>query len=236
MSTRGKVLPSRAVSLIGQRFGKLVVVERAANSPNGNARWSCVCDCGSKTTSFGSDLRRHRTTTCGCGANQATRNRHAVKRDLVGKRFGRLTVIEFAGLNSYPRSTWRCRCDCGEQVVVTGHHLAGKETVSCGCRRREVLALRPTWMIKEEVGYVAAHGRVKSLHGPASRHLCVDCLNPAEDWSYDHEDLDERCDVRGRPYSMDPLHYSPRCRTCHKSFDSVANRAGSEIATEGARE
>lgn len=28
--------------------------------------------------------------------------------DLTGKRFGRLTVIEYAG-----KSKWICKCDCG---------------------------------------------------------------------------------------------------------------------------
>lgn len=233
MSTQGKKLPARASDLTGKRFGSLEVLARHGNSAGGSATWVCRCDCGNTTTSAGSDLRRGRTWTCGCGSAEAARRRHAEARDLDGQRFGRLTVIAFAGLNSYPRALWLCRCDCGEEVNVTGHHLTAGETVSCGCRGREVMALRPTWLIKSVVGYVAAHGRVKTLHGAARTHLCVDCLGPAEDWSYDHEDSSELTDKRGRSYSMNPSHYWPRCRLCHKSFDSAVSGTASVDAREG---
>lgn len=223
----------RTTDLVGSRFGRLIVVERAGSSAAGNATWKCKCDCGKTTTSAGSDLRRGRTQTCGCGSAEATRSRHATSRDLAGKRFGRLVVVEFAGLNSYPRATWLCRCDCGGSVVVTGHHLQDGATVSCGCRGREVMALSPTWLIQDEVVYGSAHNRVKRLHGNASEHLCIDCLGPAVDWSYDHTDPDERIDARGRAYSMKPEHYWPRCRSCHKFFDLAATGAAGEVAEEG---
>lgn len=206
---------SRAADLVGQRFGSLIVLERAGSSAAGNATWLCRCDCGGTTTSAGSDLRRGRTKTCGCAAVEATRRRHAATRDLVGRRFGRLTVAAFAGLDDYPRATWSCRCDCGGSVVVTGHHLLEGSTVSCGCRAADARpgALRPL------VTYQAAHQRVKRLRGRPSQHACVDCSDPAEDWSYDHTDPAEVIDDQGRPYSMDALHYEPRCRSCHRRFD-----------------
>ena len=60
--------------------------------------------------------------------------------DLTGKRFGRLTVIEpteAIGL----RYRWRCKCDCGKEVVVFGSNL-GKTTFSCGCYAREMSSKR----------------------------------------------------------------------------------------------
>lgn len=220
---------TRAVDITGQRFSSLVVIARAGSSSAGNATWTCLCDCGNTTTSAGSDLRRGRTSTCGHAAAESTRKRHAAGRDLVGRRFGRLTVTEFAGLNDYPRATWRCVCDCGNHVVVTGHHLKEGQTVSCGCGAADP---RPG-AIREEVTYGSAHQRVKRLHGVASEHLCVDCFKAAVDWSYDHEDEDERVDIAGRAYSMKPEHYWPRCRSCHKFFDLDAAGASGEVATEG---
>lgn len=35
-------------NLIGQRFGRLVVLERAENK-NSHVYWLCQCDCGNKT-------------------------------------------------------------------------------------------------------------------------------------------------------------------------------------------
>jgi len=211
---------TRAADLTGQRFGQLVVIERAGANSGGNATWWCQCDCGNTTRTVGTDLRQGDSKTCGCAAAQRMHQRHEERRtDLTGQRFGRLVVIEYAGLNSYPRATWLCRCECGVEITVASHHLKDGETVSCGCRQREVMALRPTWLIKPIVGYVAAHSRVKYLHGSASTHSCVGCGKQAEDWSYDKQDPAQLIDPRGRPFSLDPTHYVPRCRSCHHVFD-----------------
>ena len=36
-------------NIIGQRFGRLIAVERVENSSRGSARWLCRCDCGRDT-------------------------------------------------------------------------------------------------------------------------------------------------------------------------------------------
>lgn len=57
--------------------------------------------------------------------------------DLVGQRFGILTAIERApSVNG--RTMWRCKCDCGTEVVrQTNSLLQSKETGSCGCLRKK---------------------------------------------------------------------------------------------------
>lgn len=60
--------------------------------------------------------------------------------DLTGQRFGRLTVIERTkrpmGSNAQG-PFWRCKCDCGRSVVVTGSNLRYGRTQSCGCLHKE---------------------------------------------------------------------------------------------------
>jgi hypothetical protein len=63
--------------------------------------------------------------------------------DLTGQKFGRLTVIGFAGRRGKNRY-WNCRCECGESPVVFGGNLKGCVTQSCGCLRREVAAKAAT--------------------------------------------------------------------------------------------
>jgi len=75
-----------------------------------------------------------------------------------------------------------------------------------------------------DVGYEAAHGRVRRLRGSASTHMCVNCGEPAYHWSYNHDDPDEivgYVSSYSRPiaYSGNPDHYSARCVPCHKRFD-----------------
>lgn len=57
-------------------------------------------------------------------------------KDLTGQKFGRLTVIERAE-NKGRYTCWKCRCDCGNEVVVQGTSLKSGATRSCGCLRNE---------------------------------------------------------------------------------------------------
>lgn len=52
--------------------------------------------------------------------------------DRTGQRFGRLTVIGFAGLRNH-KSKWYCLCECGKTTAVTSCGLKTKNTQSCGC-------------------------------------------------------------------------------------------------------
>ena len=53
------------IDLTGQRFGRLIVIERCS-SKDGHAAWLCQCDCGQKTTVNGRYLRSGATQSCGC--------------------------------------------------------------------------------------------------------------------------------------------------------------------------
>ena len=57
--------------------------------------------------------------------------------DLAGRRFGRLTVIRKAETQNN-RTRWFCRCDCGEEKIVTSRDLKSGKVKSCGCLRRDV--------------------------------------------------------------------------------------------------
>lgn len=66
MTTLGKRFPPQAVDIVGQRFGSLVVLERAGMTPSKNATWLCRCDCGETTVAMGKRLRKGETQSCGC--------------------------------------------------------------------------------------------------------------------------------------------------------------------------
>lgn len=59
--------------------------------------------------------------------------------DLSGKKFGRLAVLARDGLTTCRKPKWRCSCDCGRTVVVSGHCLRKKHQRSCGCLRIEAV-------------------------------------------------------------------------------------------------
>lgn len=55
----------------------------------------------------------------------------AIRENLVGKCFDRLTVIELAFDESYKKKKWLCQCDCGNKVVVTGSNLKSGHSTQC---------------------------------------------------------------------------------------------------------
>lgn len=62
------------------------------------------------------------------------------RKDLTGQRYGRLTVVEFAGTAKNGNAQWLCQCDCGNTAVVDGYRLRRGTTTSCGCYRREYMS------------------------------------------------------------------------------------------------
>lgn len=54
-----------SLSLIGRRFGKLIVVARAGTK-DGHSLWRAKCGCGRTIKAFGGELRRGNTKHCGC--------------------------------------------------------------------------------------------------------------------------------------------------------------------------
>lgn len=64
-------------------------------------------------------------------------------KDLTGKVFDRLTVIEFSHKEIDNRGKykyfWKFRCECGNEVIRRADGLKDKGIKSCGCYRKEVL-------------------------------------------------------------------------------------------------
>lgn len=52
--------------------------------------------------------------------------------DLVGKKFGLLTVVKYAGKPG-TKHRWECKCKCGNSTTVQENHLKTNNTKSCGC-------------------------------------------------------------------------------------------------------
>ncbi len=68
----------KKIDLTGQVFGRLTVMSECIIRVNTRIQWECRCDCGNITTVYGNDLRRGKTTSCGCFKieNQTKHNSH----------------------------------------------------------------------------------------------------------------------------------------------------------------
>ena len=59
-------------------------------------------------------------------------------KNLTGQKFGKLTVIcRDYGHQKGKGTFWKCRCDCGNELIVSAASLTSKNTRSCGCLQRE---------------------------------------------------------------------------------------------------
>lgn len=132
-------------NLIGQKFGRWTVIDEAPNrvSASGKTRsimWKCKCDCGVVKDVGARALKTGMSTSCGC--LQKERVSEALTKDLKGQRFGHLVVTERSGSYRPPnfnkgriRAKWKCKCDCGNTLIVMGQSLLNGDTISCGCNK-----------------------------------------------------------------------------------------------------
>lgn len=57
---------SNVHDITGQRFGRLLVIERSGSNSRGRAQWLCRCYCGHSLVVTGNALLRGNTKSCGC--------------------------------------------------------------------------------------------------------------------------------------------------------------------------
>lgn len=119
--------------ITGQKFGKLTVIRKTDERYiDGSVLYLCKCDCGKEIKSTSSRLKSGHLKTCGDPIHQVE--------DLVGKKFGRLTVTSYAERKN-GKTYWNCSCECGNTTVADAYSLKNGSIVSCGCRRHETIAI-----------------------------------------------------------------------------------------------
>lgn len=113
----------KALNLIGEKYNKLTVIEKAANI-KGRTAWKCQCECGEFTVVTTKDLRNSNVRSCGC----------LKRKDLVGQKFGKLTIVKATKDRRHGSVVWECKCECGNTTYATTEGLRTGDNVSCGCR------------------------------------------------------------------------------------------------------
>lgn len=118
----GLCLRNDAINEIGNKYGKLTVLERFIDKTYSfsSAKWKCKCDCGEEVVLAGNVLRRpDGPRACkSCGQ----------KKNLINQRFGKLLVLQ-----ELPKNQYECKCDCGKKIITTGKNLLRGHKTSCGC-------------------------------------------------------------------------------------------------------
>lgn len=124
-----------------KRFNKLVALYPLKERKNTHSVWHCICDCGKEIDVVASSLKSGNTQSCGCLKKE---NTHFAKNsaNLIGQKFGYLTVLEKTDKREYSKIVWKCLCECGNIVYLNTSRLNGGNDTSCGCKKISLGALQ----------------------------------------------------------------------------------------------
>lgn len=156
-------------NIIGNRYGRLVVVAEVPREERkgSHCEYVCKCDCGKTTIVEKNNLVSGGTKSCGCYKREKARlATEKYRSDIIGKRFGRLTVV-----SEVPKDEWKynkhreffCICDCGNTLIVPRIRLITGNTKSCGCYKKDYLSNQWEDISGQQFGELTAIRRVKSV-------------------------------------------------------------------------
>jgi len=114
----------------GDQYGYLTVLGEAERNHRKQRVYRCVCVCLKEKLVVRSDLTSGATKSCGC-------KRYPVKHDLLGKKFGKWTVIGRTKRGLRRVALWVVKCDCGKERLHRSDQLLSGRSASCGCGYRE---------------------------------------------------------------------------------------------------
>lgn len=115
------------LQLEGKRFGRLVVIKQLP-SKNYKSMWLCKCDCGNEHITAGVYLVKGDTKSCGCIEKEK-------QIDYTNKKIGKLTAIKILPKDGKDRK-WLCKCECGNERIITTSDLNRMKYLSCGCSKK----------------------------------------------------------------------------------------------------
>lgn len=74
--------------------------------------------------------------------------RHRLRREkMIGKKYGRLTIVGFEFIEKRKRYYAKCKCDCGNEIIVDQNKLITGHTKSCGCHNHDSIVYRNKYIL-----------------------------------------------------------------------------------------
>ena len=105
-------------------------------------------------------------------------------KDLTGKKFGMLTVLEGLDERENGYRVWLCRCDCGNTVKVNTKQLTRGTAISCGCVQKKGArrGAKPEDLTGQRFGRLVAEYPTdrRNKKGSVFWHCRCDCGNTVE--------------------------------------------------------
>jgi hypothetical protein len=136
--------------LIGKKFGTLAVLKYAGQDSGYRKKWLCKCDCGNERILREDKLKHLDHTVCFCEKFKKDNRDNNPDQKLIGKTFGNLLVIGYAG--SYKKhKKWVCKCiHCGKEKILRDDKLKKIKHTDCKCIKKESVVLTTEYIPIED--------------------------------------------------------------------------------------
>ena len=128
---------SKTVLEIGKQYNLLTVLELCENN-NPRPAYYCKCCCGKEKIIEARSIASGKTKSCGCLRSVIGQAHIGYPyKTYIGKRFDRLTVLEYDYNHIGNGAYLLCKCDCGNKKVIQARKLNHNIVKSCGCKHKE---------------------------------------------------------------------------------------------------
>lgn len=127
-------LSTRHKDLTGKKQGKLIFI-KPSQIKNNRVYWWVQCECG--------EIEEKRNDSPAQACSKCLKKEQGKKikgknmSDLSNQRFGKLIALYPLEERKANKILWHCKCDCGNEIDVYAASLTSKNTLSCGCLRKE---------------------------------------------------------------------------------------------------
>lgn len=140
--------------ITGKKFGKITVIKFIERPEKTESYWLCRCECGNEVILDKHTINYKERVNTGCGCKKFgicsdnIRSRKIsgrretflkkAKKELIGKKFNKLEILDIVYNKEKSRNEAICRCDCGNITKIETTRIKKYKVISCGCIKVEV--------------------------------------------------------------------------------------------------
>ncbi len=149
--------------MINKQFGIYLVLEKDIELSKLKKRiyWKCQCQkCGNIISVRDDGVKRNPQSCPNC------------KNDLIGQKFGKLTVLYKTKIDKNGHSYWMCQCECGNQKEISSSNLKSNRTQSCGCLHSQITSNKTIDLTGQKFGKLTVLKRISSIGEEKIKWLC----------------------------------------------------------------
>jgi len=151
------------------------------------------------------------------------------RKEMIGKRFGSLVVLELASVDKYHNLKYLCRCDCGRLCYPLGGNLRRGSARTCGASIHDPKITHGMTKSITYTSWIHMWQRVNGRKALYIKNYVNRGIKVCRRWNSFENFLDDMGERPDRSYSLDRIdndgNYEPgNCRWATRSQQSLNRR------------